>query len=139
MTTEEAKDPQTVRLGIQSAHASKALTSDYVYQGITSRAHLLDVAAYIDRHHLPPISHFDTTTPVSLDILQACAAEAGVRFESGDILLVRTGWVDAYLALTEEERSSIVSRPMAFSGVSQSEASMRWHWDNGIAAVACDG
>ena len=60
--------------------------------------------------------------------------------ESGDILLVRTGWTEAFEALSDEERAALPKRESrGSSGVDDGEDSMRWHWEKGIAAVASDG
>lgn len=114
--------------------------SDYVKKPITSRAHLLDIAAYISRHSLPPLSYLDCSTPISVSMLQGCADEAGIEFQPGDILLVRIGWTEAFEGLPQKARDEIPYREVrGFGGVDANEESMRWHWDKGIAAVVTDG
>lgn len=114
--------------------------TDYVKKPITSRAHLLDIPSYLTRHSLPALSYFDTSTPITVDTLRACAQEANVTIEPGDILVVRTGWTEAFEGLSEKEREAIPYRDTrGFGGVDQSEEALRWHWDMGIAAVVTDG
>jgi hypothetical protein len=150
MSSDDAKDKTVTKYGIQStsiaslADVAEAWISswhgpDYARKPITSRAHLLDIPLYLERNGLPPISHFDQTTPITLNMLRGCAEDAGVKFQPGDVLLVRTGWTEAYLALSPEERRKLPERKVRAScGVSQTEDVLRWHWDNGIAAVASD-
>jgi hypothetical protein len=96
------------------------------------------MAAYMTRHSLP-MSHFDTSTPIDASMLQGCADEAGVAFQPGDILVLRTGWTEAFEGLPVEERDGIPYRETrGFGGVDQSEESIKWHWDKGIAAVVTD-
>ncbi|WVR09352.1 hypothetical protein IAU60_006418 [Kwoniella sp. DSM 27419] len=128
-TSEEAKDPSVKRNGIHN----------YATKPITSRAHLLDIVSYRERHGMPPMSAFDDSTPVTLDLLEGCAREAGVQFAPGDILLVRTGFTEAFLGLTQAEREELPDRKVRhYCGVAQTEDVLRWHWENGIAAVASD-
>lgn len=62
-----------------------------------------------------------------------------MRFERGDVLLVRSGWLAAYRNLTIEERAALPDRKVRSScGVEASEESIRWHWDNAFSAVAGD-
>lgn len=111
--------------------------SDYVKHPITSRAHLLDIAGYLKRHNRPELSYFDNSTPISLDLLEACSKEQGNEFRQGDILLVRTGWTEAFYALSEAQRQHLRSRKGS-CGVSQASEVLEWHWENGIVAVASD-
>ncbi|WVW86489.1 hypothetical protein I302_108537 [Kwoniella bestiolae CBS 10118] len=112
---------------------------NYAKRPITSRAHLLDIVAYRARHDLPPMSAFDGSTPITLDIIIDCAKESNVSFANGDILLVRTGFTEDFLKLSDDERAQLPKRKVrGYCGVDQSEDVLRWHWDNGIAAVASD-
>jgi hypothetical protein len=62
----------------------------------------------------------------------------GVRFEPGDICIVRTGLTETFLALSEDEYVEMLSKPRESAGVQQGEDMYRWHWEKGIAAVASD-
>jgi hypothetical protein len=111
---------------------------DYAQKPISSRAHLLDVAAYLERHDLPTLSFFDNTTAIPLKVLQSCAKESNVHLQPGDILVVRTGWTEAYFGLSAEELEVRRRSMTGVCGVDQTEEVMRWHWENGIAAVVSD-
>jgi kynurenine formamidase len=72
-------------------------------------------------------------------VLQDVAASQGTKFLNGDILFIRTGWVREYGKLTEQEcRDLAAVRSPSVIGVESSEATLRWIWDQGFAAVAGD-
>lgn len=112
---------------------------DFVQKPITSRAHLLDIPLYLSRHSLAPLSAFSASSTISLATLVACAEESNVIIQPGDILVVRTGFTDELLKLTEEERDRLKKREVNGScGVAQGKDILKWHWENGIAAVVSD-
>jgi hypothetical protein len=142
LTMEEAKDPKVIRNGIQSESRRSLgdvnlIRADFADKPITSRAHLLDIPRYLARHGLPTLAPRTKSTPITLDMLQKCASEAGIQFASGDILVLRTGWTEATIdlddAAVQEQRKSRES-----CGVIQGEDVLKWHWENGIAAVVSD-
>ncbi|KAK7710094.1 hypothetical protein SLS63_013060 [Diaporthe eres] len=84
------------------------------------------------------IDHF-ASHGIPLSQLQAVPAAQRVQFRQGDVLLVRTGWLPAYNALSEEQKAALPHRPARSScGVEASEDTTRWHWDKAFAAVASD-
>jgi hypothetical protein len=111
---------------------------DFANHPITSRAHLLDIPAYLAKHDLSPLDPF-STSKIPLAVLDGCSKDAGIQFQRGDILIVHTGFVEAYLQKTREEQEALVAREVrGWCGVEASEEVMRWHWENGFAAVATD-
>ena len=113
---------------------------DFVHHPITSRAHLLDFERYLTRHNLPATKHFESSPGIALKDLKACAEECNVTFEPGDILLVRIGFTEALLDLGKQGQADLMTREdKAWSGVEPTEEMMKWHWENGIAAVVTDG
>ncbi|GMU79843.1 MAG: cyclase [Acidimicrobiia bacterium] len=62
--------------------------------GFAGRAVLLDVAGHQGVDWLEP------GTNITGDDLEACRAAAGVDLRAGDILLVRTGWLDLFADVT---------------------------------------
>lgn len=62
--------------------------------GIVGRAVLLDLVA-----HLGADVALDNGYAITSDDLEACARSQGTEVRAGDILLVRTGWVDRFLTL----------------------------------------
>lgn len=111
---------------------------DYANHPITSRGILLDVAGYLSRHGLPPLSCFDLSTPITLHLLKATADDEGVIFQPGDVCIVRTGWTEAFLAMSDEEREASRKSWKGTVGVDQDEEVLQWHWESGIAAVVSD-
>lgn len=90
-------------------------------------------------HGQPELSYFDTSTPIPLATLEACVKEYGIEIRSGDIVLIRTGWTEAFYALSDDERAALPKRESRGScGISQDEDVLRWFWENGIAAAASD-
>jgi hypothetical protein len=71
--------------------------------------------------------------------MQAAADWQGLRFQTGDILLVRTGWIAWYSSLNKEQRTQL-AKPGALrvAGLEQSEDSLRFLWDHHFAAIASD-
>lgn len=123
----DADSKPTPRLGIQNM----------ARRGIAGRGVLLDWREYADRNKIK-YSPFETY-PIPLHELQAVAAVQNVHFKEGDILLIRTGWTEAYLTLSTTERADLASRKSrAFVGVDASEEMLRWHWECGFSAVASD-
>ncbi|TXT07523.1 hypothetical protein VHUM_03243 [Vanrija humicola] len=128
MTYDEARKPENKRLGIDN----------FTRKPITSRAHLLDIPRHVAAHG-GTLSHLDNSTPISVAMLDACAVAQGVEFRPGDILLVYTGWNEAYARLSDEDKKGLAFRKVnACIGVQTGEEAMRWHWDKGFAAVASD-
>jgi kynurenine formamidase len=115
---EEARD----KLGIH--HIAKA--------GIAGRGVLLDVAGRRELRGLnadPFVGEmFDA------DELAATAADQGVEFRPGDILLVRTAWAPQYLRLGVEERARVVT----WNGLRPDERMAEFLWDHRVALIGTD-
>ncbi len=106
-------------------------------RGIVGRAVLADVAAWRDRQGRP-LEH-GTPDPVSVEDLEATLEDQGTTLEQGDILLVRTGWIEWYCSLKPEQRSNYASMAnFACPGLEPGLETARWLWDRHVAAVAAD-
>ncbi|TXT11188.1 hypothetical protein VHUM_01939 [Vanrija humicola] len=123
----EVKNAENSSFGIQL----------FAKKPITARAHLLDIPRYVARHNLPPLEPLSARTPITLAHLQGAAADQGVEFAEGDVLIVRTGFTEALKALTPEQREKFDFMD-GIIGVESTEEVARWHWDTGFAAVATD-
>ena len=78
------------------------------------------------------------TGSITLDQLKAVAEEQGTQIKFGDILIIRSGYINAFNGLsrdTAEAYASVV--PPTLSGVQQSEGMLEWIWSN-FSAVAGD-
>lgn len=94
------------------------------YGPVASRGVLLDVA------RLHGVDHFDDNHPITGDELDQCVANAGIKIETGDIVLVRTGHTH-FLRIGEKDRYRMVCPGL-------STKSIEWFHDNNVAGVATD-
>jgi len=103
--------------------------------GITGRGVLLDVAGW-KRAEGAPLDPFAGDEITAAD-LEATAAHQEAELREGDILCIRTGWIEAYRGLDAEARAKpeIAGR---FTGLRGDEASARFVWDHRFSAVCAD-
>lgn len=103
--------------------------------GIAGRGVLLDIPA----QRLREGRSYDPLAgeTIHADDLAAAAAAQGVELRGGDILCVRTGWIEAYRGLDGPARADMAASPR-FSGLSGGEDMARFLWDAGLSAVAAD-
>ncbi len=108
-----------------TAHGALELGIHELADGIVSRGVLLDVPR---ARGLPYLEHGE---PVFPDDLERAEADAGLRVESGDLLLVRTGrWA------LREARGGWDPR-LSIAGLDAS--CLPWLHARGVAALGCDG
>ena len=109
-------------------------------RGIAGRAVLLDVARYLEQAGRP--LDYTTNALITKDVLSECAKAQGVTVETGDILIIRTGWLNWYLnEATPEQKQEMAGDPMTslrFPGIGPDEDMAAYLWDLHIAAVAAD-
>lgn len=82
-----------------------------------------------------------TTHPISLSELLACAKAQNVEFQYGDILMIRSGWIDTYNNMDDKDRKAlelVKNYAHEFVGVEQSEEMVDFLHDNYFSAVAGD-
>jgi kynurenine formamidase len=111
----------------------------WAQRGIISRGVLIDLAGARAGTGYDPFSSVAFTPG---DITAALDAQ-GSALRYGDILCVRTGWVDRYLTLGAEARRDLAATMVTVSGFSSaglagSEEMSRFLWDSGVAALPCD-
>ncbi|KAJ0361873.1 hypothetical protein COL154_006609 [Colletotrichum chrysophilum] len=105
--------------------------------GIVGRGVLLDYASFCARHALP-LDAF-TSSDITLEHLKQVAAEQNVTFQSGDILLIRSGFTAGYNAKDDAAQKAVAARASPdFLGVEPTKDVLRWIWETGFAAVAGD-
>jgi len=110
-------------------------------RGIVGRGVLVDLAAHAtaaDRSYDP----FTRVTFRPADIAAALAAQ-GTSLRPGDVLCVRTGWTDKYLALSPDARAALADgmkdvAGYTSAGLAGSEETARFLWDAGVAALPTD-
>ncbi|TFC70955.1 cyclase family protein [Cryobacterium sp. TMS1-20-1] len=101
-------------------------------RGIAGRAVLLDMSAYAH-------SQGDDSGPfvgVGYDVeaLEAVLQAQSLNLRVGDILLIRTGWTERFLALSTEERQAVAG----WNGLRADEAMAEFLWNHGVALVGSD-
>lgn len=103
-------------------------------QGIVGRGVLLD---YHEWRQKQSRSHDAfATASISVEDLKQIAKDQGVEIKFGDILIVRSGYMDAYNKLSRSEIEQYRSKqPLTFTGVEQSEEMMEFLWSNFSAAA----
>ncbi|CAK7207382.1 hypothetical protein SEUCBS139899_010192 [Sporothrix eucalyptigena] len=107
-------------------------------QGIVGRGVLIDFAAYAQKHNL---TDYDAAarSEISLQQIHAVARECQITFQPGDILVLRTGFVEACWSKSFDEQEVISQQsPGQFPGVSNSTGILEWLWDSQFAAVCSD-
>jgi hypothetical protein len=104
-------------------------------QGIVGRGILLDYHAWRlknGREH----NAFETGS-ISTDTLRQVAKDQGTEIKFGDILIVRSGYLDAYRKLSREQiETQRAKQPLTFTGVEQSDDMMEFMWSNFSACAA---
>ena len=130
----------------------KCSVHHWAEHGIAGRGVLLDYRSYAKANGID----YDPYSPhaITYDELQKCGKAQGIdiRPESqggdikvGDILMIRSGFVEAYYERTPEERTKLALRPhgmendqQIYAGVAQEEAMLDWLHDCYFAAVGGD-
>ncbi|KAF2488132.1 hypothetical protein BDY17DRAFT_320632 [Neohortaea acidophila] len=107
--------------------------------GIVGRGVLIDYWAYAKKHS----KTYDPTTThaIPLSELLACAAEQNTTFQYGDILIIRSGYIEYYNGLSQEARAAITGTGIYdfnFVGVKVDDDMLDFLHDNYFAAVAGD-
>ena len=105
---------------------------------MTTRGVLLDVARFhANRGDWDPGAHRE----IGVDDLEAVRSAAGVAFERGDVLLLRTGWLAWYRTTAPQQRARLAadgSAALTSPGLAAGEEMAEYLWDSGIAAIAAD-
>lgn len=75
----------------------------------------------------------------TVEELEAALEAQGSKLEPGSILLVRTGWMEAYEACSAEEKCELAPMAQIRSiGLEPSRKMAEWLWNRRVAAVATD-
>jgi kynurenine formamidase len=107
----------------------------YAEHGIVGRGVLLDVVAHRERQgrDYDPLSG----ETIEADDLREIVVAQDVELQRGDILCIRTGWIEAHRAASPEARQEL-AETIRVSGLAGSEDVARFLWDSQAAAVAAD-
>jgi len=102
-------------------------------RGLVTRGVLVDVPRYFSDRGEPwdPLGRVAISEALLEEVLRHQATEIG----RGDVLLLRTGWLDAWYALDPNEREP-GGGPQ--SGLASDRSMAAWLWDHGLVGVAAD-
>lgn len=114
------------RLGVQR----------FAEKAIVGRGVLLDIA----RHLAKQGRELDLKLgqAFSVQLLEEVAAAQDVEFRSGDILMMRTGWLDSYFNRFDAEHLKTLSERVSAPGLIQARESVAWLWDHQFSVIAAD-
>ncbi|MGA6972422.1 MAG: cyclase family protein [Candidatus Binatus sp.] len=104
---------------------------------VVGRAVLIDLWKYVNNQHRP----IDPLSPAKYPLtdLQGALKVQGAALKPGSIVLIRTGWMQAYLKTTADEKAAMATlEGLRACGIESSSAMMEWFWDNRVAAVGTD-
>jgi kynurenine formamidase len=127
VTTADVTGAQGTRCGIEH----------WARRGIAGRGVLLDMARWFAGQGRPLDCH--TSTRITPADLEACRVEQGVEVQTGDVLLIRTGWTSWYLKQDLLTRRELANRDtLRAPGLAAGEGMARYLWDLHIVAACSD-
>jgi kynurenine formamidase len=109
----------------------------WAQRGIIGRGVLVDVPGYMT---VAP----DERLPIGPQLIEAILDAQGTIVRPGDILVVRTGWLEWYLRLDAGVRTELAARltkdrsSAALPGLDPSREMTAWMWNRRVAAAAVD-
>jgi putative cyclase len=127
VTEDQIADQTNTRNGIHN----------WARRGIAGRGALVDFGRFAAAHGITfnPGERYGITA----EQLQAAADWQGLQFQTGDILILRTGWIEWYGELNAEQRAQLAQPgALQIAGLEQGVDSLRFLWDNHFAAIATD-
>ena len=127
-TAAEIQNRQSDRIGIQ--HWAQA--------GIAGRAVLIDYVSYAEKKGIK-YSTFERHE-IKLSAILEIAKECNIKFQKGDILLVRSGMTKEWdNDMSVADKAAFAASPMpSHAGVEATEDILRFLWNSGFSAVAGD-
>lgn len=107
---------------------SKAGIYNIAERGVVGRGVLLDIARFKGVEYLKP------GEPITLDDFKACAKKQGVNFQTGDVVIFRTGWIPALSKYPELKKAPVFNEP----GIEYSLEFLKWFQETGVSMIAAD-
>lgn len=124
-----------IQLGIERSRPTPTNPEWTKFGGIVGRGVLLDYVAYTTRHNIK--YHATDRFTISVTDLDTMVAEQKVRLRPGDILFIRSGYVQWHDNATHEERLRGAEK-VQFGGVESTQDAVEWIWNHHFSAVAGD-
>ena len=107
----------------------------WAQRGIATRAVLCDVGRFLASRG--ESIAYDTAQWIEPSVIFDTLEEQGSQVAPGDVLLIRTGWLEWYLEQNEDVRRDLAERTRA-PGLAPGAPTARILWDLHVAAVAAD-
>jgi kynurenine formamidase len=110
--------------------------------GIVGRGILLDAAGYMAKRGTPLVPN--RKLPIDGAMLEEIARDEKLNLESGDILLLRTGWLTWFKTLDtaarEKMKGTLHPDPggLGCPGLDAHQTTAGWMWDHQVSALAAD-
>jgi kynurenine formamidase len=104
--------------------------------GIVGRAVIADIGRWREAQGRP-VRYGEPDVIEAREILD-CLSDQGVAVETGDILLIRTGWPAWWRGLPREERAERARPPLSYVGLGPGADVAEVLWNLRLAAVASD-
>jgi kynurenine formamidase len=129
--------------GVRSADitgrpGSRNGVDNWARRGICGRFVLADLARHRESIGRP----FDQLAPEAVDVaeIEETLASQHVELRTGDVLLLRFGWLAWYIAASPDERELVAGdvTTLGTPGLSHDEDTARWLWNRHVAAVLTD-
>lgn len=106
-------------------------------RGIVGRAVLADIGRW--RESIGRPIRCDDADPVEASEIMECLTAQGTTLQTGDILLVRFGWISWYQTQSESARQTLADvGALRAPGFRPGEELARTLWNLHIAAIGCD-
>ncbi|KAJ3343904.1 U4/U6-U5 snRNP complex subunit dib1 [Gonapodya sp. JEL0774] len=111
----------------------------WAQKGIAGRGVLLDYRRWALKNGIeysPGSNH-----EITLENLKKVAEDEGVTLKIGDILLIRSGWIEWYESLSAEEKTAYAASSgtdIQIVGLENTMEMVQWLWDSHFAAVGGD-
>jgi len=125
--------PQDVKPGPQGRLGIQKWKSKLVGRGV-----LIDMLKWRAKHKRP-VQATTTNECFTVAEFEAALKAQKTKVRPGDFLLVRTGWMTQYKALSPENKRSMGNlQVMRSCGVDPHVEMISWLWDHHVAAIGCD-
>lgn len=109
----------------------------YAEAGIFGRGIVIDIDRHLRKNGAGPLDHA-AGEAFGVELLDNALADSGTDLQPGDIVLMRTGWLDYYFNTLDDDGRRQVSRDLRSPGLKQHQETLAWLWDNRIAMIASD-
>jgi kynurenine formamidase len=124
---------------VTGQEGAKAGIEHWARRGLAGRCVLLDFGRYYQQQNGRPIDGGEVYR-ISVDELEATRKAQNVEIRTGDVLLIRCGWMEWYEQRTDDATRQHISvmANLKTPGIAPGEDMAEYIWDLGVSAVASD-